>query len=668
MAKSRAIHLSSAADFVLRSLDRADPPLPLAQRQALFRRRLLAERDSLEALHLDVLAATPADIDPEIHVGSVFDGIERFSRSLVSGRMPNAVSSARLAAEGLAVTDQTLALWDAEVSQVIAHFELADGEAMRRAVLKLIHEARVAGIAEFRARLSSPAAAYQDDTAMPEVGGEHADTPIPPAVANGALPPYQPAQPERGLPARGRIAAAKRHVRPPLDRPSPEWAQVSVVEAGQRYIASQPKAGAGASPKLKKARRTWDPKTLRQFESAVMLLGKACPGPIWQLQQGDLDRFATLLDRLPARSHHKSARHDTMSLEEIAAEAQAQVVQGRLSEDDIGLMPQTTNRHFRFLRSLCAWVQKRVPQMAELDWTDFLIEEDDDAREQRDAFTIEQARMLFSLPTWMGFDTLFHRDRPGSRIVHDAGYWVPLLALYTGARRDEVAKLMVSDIGEEAGIAYLRVEETESGGIKTARSRRIIPVADELIRLGFLNYADAIRRDGQAVLFPDLVPGTASQKMGDVYYKRYWSKIARRLPFLKRGQAMHAFQHMVSTELKAAEVFEEKRSDLLGHACDNPMADRYSKATRLAKLRTVVNKIPVVTDHLQPVGVKLCKARWSPRTANGLPCQCETSRSDSRSGKFDRRSTRAGGAAAATQSRNRRSSRAQLPMGRVGAQ
>lgn len=637
VARSRAAHLSSAADFLQRRLDRAVPPLAYAQRCEIFRKRLLAERDHLEALHHEIIRSTPHDVDPEARVDAVFDGVERFSRALVRGGMPNSASIAKLAAEGLTLRSETITMWEAEVSAALAQFDLIDDDARRQAMLKIIHEARIDGIAEFRQRLLSPASGYDlASTALPTATGVPDVSDQRQGDADNPLPPYQPALPERGVPIREREGAARRRTKPPVDQPTADWARVTVKEAGQRYIASQPKAGGGAAPKLKKARHTWDPKTLRQFESAVMLLGKACPGPIWRLSQADLDRFAALLDRLPARSHHKTARHMAMSLEAIATEAEAMVAVGKLSAEAIGLMPQTTNRHFRFLRSLCEWVKKRVPQMAELDWADFIIDEASDSREQRDALTPDQARLLFQLPTWTGFDTFARRNRPGSRIVHDAGYWLPLLAHYTGGRRDELAKLMLADIDVENEIPHLRIEATETGRVKTPRSKRLIPIASELIRLGFLEYVAAMRREGQRLLFPDLVPGTQSQKMGDVYYKRFWLGVARQLPFLKSGQAMHAFRHLVSTELKGAEVFEEKRSDLLGHAGRNAMADRYSKATTLRKLQKVVNQIPVVTSHLQPAPLTLCKDHWIKATPTALSwptdhsiaARCRPSRTD----------------------------------------
>lgn len=53
----------------------------------------------------------------------------------------------------------------------------------------------------------------------------------------------------------------------------------------------------------------------------------------------------------------------------------------------------------------------------------------------------------------------------------------------------------------------------------------------------------------------------------------------------RRAQALHAARHIVSTELKKLEVFEEHRNDALGHKGKGEGSIRYAKATRAAKTR-----------------------------------------------------------------------------------
>lgn len=103
--------------------------------------------------------------------------------------------------------------------------------------------------------------------------------------------------------------------------------------------------------------------------------------------------------------------------------------------------------------------------------------------------------------------------------------------------------------------------------------------------------------------FPELEPaGDTKLKLGDVFYKIWWIYLKPLVPNLQRGQALHAVRHAVSDELKEQEVFIEHRNDLLGHqSAGGEGATRYPSAASLSKLKGLVDRIPVVTDHLQDV-------------------------------------------------------------------
>jgi|GEM_PF-5119722 len=109
-----------------------------------------------------------------------------------------------------------------------------------------------------------------------------------------------------------------------------------------------------------------------------------------------------------------------------------------------------------------------------------------------------------------------------------------------------------------------------------------------------------MRPAGERLLFPELVPGgDTKRKLGDLFYKLGWMYIAPIVPDLKRGQAMHSAWHMVSDELKDQAVFLEFRNDHFGHRGEGGEGEtRYPAAALLQKLKSVVEKIPVVTGHL----------------------------------------------------------------------
>lgn len=73
------------------------------------------------------------------------------------------------------------------------------------------------------------------------------------------------------------------------------------------------------------------------------------------------------------------------------------------------------------------------------------------------------------------------------------------MALYSGARSSsEIARIRLDDIYKEQEIDVINL----SLASKNVRSKRIVPIHPALIKLGFLDYADKLRKKGKERLFP----------------------------------------------------------------------------------------------------------------------------------------------------------------------
>ena len=186
----------------------------------------------------------------------------------------------------------------------------------------------------------------------------------------------------------------------------------------------------------------------------------------------------------------------------------------------------------------------------------------------------------------------------GDLLVHDAWFWVPLIAWYSGMRRDEICGMEVSDIVQEDGVWLFLVRDNGTRRIKTISSERKLPIADELIRLGLPAYVAALHNAGEELLFPELASESGKGTMGDAYYKRIWNKIAKVLPFLAGGQGIHAFRHTAINSLKGAKISEAVAADFAGHSVEGETQGRYSK-DHIPLLKEAVDAIPVVTKHLE---------------------------------------------------------------------
>lgn len=135
------------------------------------------------------------------------------------------------------------------------------------------------------------------------------------------------------------------------------------------------------------------------------------------------------------------------------------------------------------------------------------------------AFSVAELRAIFSTPIY----------RSGERPQGGAGqaaYWLPLLALYTGARLGELGALRTEDVREEAGIKYLDLL-TEHARVPGARHR--VPVHPDLVRLGFLQFVEMQRRARQRMLFEELRADNKGKLTGNwsKWFARYLRAVAK---------------------------------------------------------------------------------------------------------------------------------------------
>jgi hypothetical protein len=204
-------------------------------------------------------------------------------------------------------------------------------------------------------------------------------------------------------------------------------------------------------------------------------------------------------------------------------------------------------------------------------------------------------------------------DRPLSG-GDEAAFWLPLLALLTGARLNELAPLTASDItsDEATGIVSIKIkEELEQGRrLKTEGSARIVPVHSELIRIGFRRFTQETERSSgpEGRLFPLLKPGS-KDGFGEAWSK-WFGRYKRGLGITNKASVFHSFRHGFKDALRRARVSEDVNDALTGHSAATigrsygakDMVRRFGLET----LAEAVNKIAYP-------GLDLSHIEWNPR-------------------------------------------------------
>ena len=177
-------------------------------------------------------------------------------------------------------------------------------------------------------------------------------------------------------------------------------------------------------------------------------------------------------------------------------------------------------------------------------------------------YTTEELFMIFHSPVYKS------RARPpGCR--GEAGFWIPLLLLYTGARREEICQLTTNRVRKEKGVDVLDIDTIEeNGNLKTAGSIRTVPIHSKLIELGFLIFVDDVRINPtkSKMLFPQLKQnslGQYGQKWGD-----WCGKYLKREVGITDGRVSpaHSFRHLFITETRRSALSADIARALTGHS------------------------------------------------------------------------------------------------------
>jgi integrase len=146
----------------------------------------------------------------------------------------------------------------------------------------------------------------------------------------------------------------------------------------------------------------------------------------------------------------------------------------------------------------------------------------------------------------------------------EACYWLPLLALFTGARVEELAQLLVTDVRSAGELGwYLNIsDEAAHSQLKNAASRRRIPLHRILIDCGFLDYVRSLRESH--FLFPALKPNPR-HKLGGYFSTFFSGYLRKRVRITDRRKVFHSFRHTFKDVCRRVGIDEAVHDALTGH-------------------------------------------------------------------------------------------------------
>ncbi len=341
-------------------------------------------------------------------------------------------------------------------------------------------------------------------------------------------------------------ALQRRHAGEPIETPPQPEPDSTVAEPTGNTLRA-------AFEGWKRERRP-APRTLMEYGRAIALFTELHGDmPVIAIKKSHARHYREALQQIP---RHRTGKLLKAPLQELVEWAKEHPAASRLSA-------ATVNKLIGGVQATLIWAHDKggfIPD--DVAWADpfarMRLEEDEP---ERDPFEIAELQILFSSPVFS------NKERPKAG-RGEAAYWLPLLALFAGGRRGELAPLRVADVQRDStnGAVMLTITEDREAGksLKTRNSQRAVPVHPQLRRLGFLDYVEKVRREhGEKVwLFPLVAPDQAG---GAAAWTKWFGRYIRSLGIKDPAKVFHSLRHNFIDALRAGGVDEEMREALVGH-------------------------------------------------------------------------------------------------------
>jgi len=190
--------------------------------------------------------------------------------------------------------------------------------------------------------------------------------------------------------------------------------------------------------------------------------------------------------------------------------------------------------------------------------------------EAREAFTAEDLTKIFSHPDLLGTGD--------SRYTREYKFWGPILGLFTGARRNEIAQLYLADFLQVDGVWCISInDESDDKRTKTTSSKRLVPLHPFLIKeLNIIGRVEKLQAQGDSRFFPELkfheVSGYGRQI--STWFNRF---LRSKCQISSEKKSFHSFRHTFITSLAHNEVNDDLLIALAGHAKQGITKQTYVK-------------------------------------------------------------------------------------------
>ena len=270
----------------------------------------------------------------------------------------------------------------------------------------------------------------------------------------------------------------------------------------------------------------------------------------------------------------------------------------------------TVNNILGYVSSFMKW--SRINGFVEVNFFEGMkLKKQIRQRDERDRFTEKEIKKIFQKHNYIEFTEVENHKY--------SNYWTPLISVFSGMRLNEICSLYLDNIIQEKVNGRKKIwcfnilEEPDRPDkhLKTLSSKRVVPIHDTLIDLGFIEFVELLkkRHTNRQRLFQELKYGEGSYIRNVSYF--FNKKYLNLLGLKTDKKNFHSIRHTVIDHLKQKLVEISFINELVGHHHGNIDLDRYGKGyTTDIIYNKCVKKINYETSHTRGIDFNSLKMDW----------------------------------------------------------
>jgi len=304
---------------------------------------------------------------------------------------------------------------------------------------------------------------------------------------------------------------------------------------------------------LNEGKDNWGVRTFNEYKACLELLKRIIGDlPVNEITRIIMHEFKNCIAKLPSNMN-KGNKYMGKSIEEITA----------LTDNTISTT--TVNKHLTRASQCFKWAVLNG-YMDNNPAENISIKNKKRPQQQRAVFGIEDLNKIFHSEEYIG-----------DKFIYSYQFYLPIIALFTGMRIEEISQLHLEDIYYTDGVWVFDLFEKRDERRKTDAGQRFMPLHPFLSNtLNIPQRKNYLEQKGYVRLFPELKKNKYdqySQASSKWFNERYKTKIG----ITGKGKTFHSFRHTFVNHLKQKAVNEYMLMELDGHELQGETLGRYGK-------------------------------------------------------------------------------------------